>query len=318
MKCSPAASSSVGRHFRIRWPRFSPTLPTLRNYPLEFRGACERCWRAAWSATRISACPKSPRCANPCDPPNPRTCRPARQFASVAAAGIVLLAVVGILIWQKRPPAAPAGTHSLSPLSTQSVAVMPFVNQSGNPDDEYFSDGVTDELASALMKVPGLRVAAHSSTFTFKGKPTDVREVGAKLRVSSVLEGTVRRAGSRLRVNAELVNTADGLALWSDRFEREAQDLFQVQDDITGAIVSALRLKLGADAASGPSRRPGNAEAFDLYERGRFFMYKENEDGLRRSLDYFQQALAKDPNYAPAYAGISHAWSFLADARSWR
>lgn len=195
---------------------------------------------------------------------------------------------------------------------------MPFVNQSGNPDDEYFSDGVTDELASALMKVPGLRVAAHSSTFTFKGKPTDVREVGAKLRVSSVLEGTVRRAGSRLRVNAELVNTADGLALWSDRFEREAQDLFQVQDDITGAIVSALRLKLGADAASGPSRRPGNAEAFDLYERGRFFMYKENEDGLRRSLDYFQQALAKDPNYAPAYAGISHAWSFLADARSWR
>jgi TolB-like protein/predicted Ser/Thr protein kinase len=153
------------------------------------------------------------------------------------AAGIVLVVVAAVL-WQKRDRAIPtpaANTPLQAP--TQSIAVLPFVNQSGNPDDEYFADGMTDELASALMKVTGLRVAAHSSSFTFKGKDTDAREVGTKLHVASVLEGTVRRAGSKLRVTAQLVNAADGLALWSESYERNAKDVLKVQDEITGAIV---------------------------------------------------------------------------------
>jgi serine/threonine-protein kinase len=173
---------------------------------------------------------------------------------------------------------------------------------------------MTDELASALMKVSGLRVAAHSSTFTFKGKPADAREVGSKLHVAAVLEGTVRRAGSKLRVTAQLVNASDGLALWSERYERESKDVFKVQDDITGAIVSALRLKLGANASANQNRRAESLEAHDLYLRGRFVMLKQTESGLRKSLDYYSQALANDPGYTPAYVGISYAWEWLADA----
>ena len=193
--------------------------------------------------------------------------------------------------------------------------MLPFVNQGGDADDEYFSDGMTDELASALMKVPGLRVAARSSAYTFKGRNADAREVGASLKVTAVLEGTVRRAGSKLRVTAQLVNANDGLAIWSERYERDASDVFRVQDDITGAIVTALRLTLGAGGAGRrEAHARSNAEAHDLYLRGRFLVLKQTEDGLRKGLDYFGQALAKDPNYAPAYAGMAFAWAWLADA----
>ena len=193
--------------------------------------------------------------------------------------------------------------------------MLPFVNQSGNADDEYFSDGMTDELASALMKVPDLRVAARSSAFTFKGKNADAREVGAKLNVATVLEGTVRRSGPKLRVTAQLVNTSDGLVRWAERYERETKDVFAVQDDITGAIVSALQLTLGANVlAGGKAGRTDNAEAHDLYLRGRFLVLKQTEEGLRKSLDYFAKALEKDPRYAPAYAGTALAHMWLADA----
>ena len=197
--------------------------------------------------------------------------RPLSWLAAVL--GIALVAVAAVL-WQRRqpPPAQRAPAASQAP--AQSIAVLPFINQSGSPDDEYFSDGMTDELASALMKVPGLRVAARSSAFTFKGKGADAREVGARLHVASVLEGTVRRAGSKLRVTSQLVNSTDGLAIWSERYEREAKDVFKVQDDITGAIVAALRLTLAGSApAAGQAGRAENAEAHDLYLRGRFLMF---------------------------------------------
>jgi len=224
-----------------------------------------------------------------------------RRFLGVAA--VVGLALVGSLVglWLALRPA---------PAAEASIAVLPFVNQSGNPDDEYFSDGMTDELASALMKVPELRVAARTSAFTFKGKSTDAREVGAKLDVATVLEGTVRRSGSKLRVTAQLVSTTDGLVRWSERYEREAKDVFAVQDDITSAIVSALQLTLGAGAPA----RTDNAEAHDLYLRGRFLVLKQTEEGLRSSLDYFAKALEQDPGYAPAYAGTALAHMWLADA----
>jgi serine/threonine-protein kinase len=228
-----------------------------------------------------------------------------------AAVTVAILAIAGFL-WQHRSPstAAPAATLA----QAQSIAVLPFVNQSGNAEDEYFSDGMTDELASALIKVPRLRVAARSSSFTFKGKAVDAREVGQKLHVTSVLEGTVRRAGTKLRVTAELVSANDGLVQWSDRYERDSKDVFRVQDDITAAIIGALRLKLSPEAsATVPPRRPENPEAHDLYLRGRFFLMKQDESGLHKSLDYFQRALAKDPAYVSAYNGISFAWLWLAD-----
>ncbi len=239
----------------------------------------------------------------------------ARRVRLVAwVVGAVGVAALAAAVW-RMGSSAPAPPQPAPAPTAQSIAVLPFVNQSGNPDDEYFSDGMTDELASALTKVPGLRVAARSSAFAFKGKTVDAREVGAKLNVTSVLEGSVRRAGSKLRVTTQLVNVADGLALWSERYEREAKDVFQVQDDIAAAIVAALRLELGQkSAAAGQARRPQNPEARDLHLRGRFLMLKQTEEGLRKSLDYFDRALAEDPEYVPAYNGISFAWTWLADA----
>jgi TolB-like protein/Flp pilus assembly protein TadD len=187
------------------------------------------------------------------------------------------------------------------------------VNVGGDPAEEYFSDGMTDELTSALGKVPGLRVAARSSAFTFKGKTADAREVGEKLRVATVLEGSVRRAGPRLRVTTQLVNAADGLSLWSETYERELKDVFDVQDDIARSIVQALQLRLGGDTARLAGPRTESLEAHDLYLRGRFYYIKYTEPDLRRSLALFQQALARDSAYAPAWAGIADAWSALAD-----
>jgi eukaryotic-like serine/threonine-protein kinase len=236
-----------------------------------------------------------------------------RGLTLLAITVVVLLAGTAGILWKMKSSGAIATPAHAPTASSASIAVLPFVNAGGNLDDEYFSDGMTDELASALMKVSGLRVAGRSSAFTFKGKVVDAREVGSTLNVGTVLEGTVRRSGSKLRVTVQLVNASDGLALWSERYEREAADVFAVQDDITGAIVAALRLKL----ESGPARAAGyteNPEAHDLYLRGRFFMYKVTEDGLRKALAYFAQALEKDPNYAPAYAAMAFSWAWLADA----
>ncbi len=233
------------------------------------------------------------------------------------AGAVAVAAVAGLIVLRTARPARSAGAAAADSSSSPSpsIAVLPLVNEGGSSDDEYFSDGMTDELASALTKVPGLRVAARSSAYSFKGKSADAREIGGKLSVGTVLEGTVRRSGSKIRVTAQLVNAADGLVLWSEQYERDAKDVFAVQDDITGSIVSALRLKLApGESAGSRASQTGNPEAHDLYLRGRFFMFQQTEEGLRKALVYFGQALAKDPNYAPAYAGTAFAWAWLADA----
>jgi eukaryotic-like serine/threonine-protein kinase len=242
---------------------------------------------------------------------------PQRRNRWLAAWVGVVLVVALIGLWQVRQRTS-TGKPSISPdTSARSIAVLPFINQSGNPDDEYFSDGMTDELATALMKTTGLRVAARSSSFTFKGKNADAREVGTKLDVATVLEGTVRRSGSKVRVTAELVDTADGLVRWSERYEREANEVFEVQDDITAAIVTALKLTMDSNSLTAKKAdRTDNAEAHDLYLRGRFLVINGTEEAMRNGLDYLTEALKKDPGYAPAYATTALAYTSLADAYS--
>jgi serine/threonine-protein kinase len=176
---------------------------------------------------------------------------------------------------------------------------------------------MTDELTGALGKVPGLRVASRTSSFAFKGKIENVSAIGHALNVRSVLEGSVRRDGRRLRVRVQLTDVADGLALWSETYEREEQDVFQVQEDIARAIVSALRVRLTGVPLTGGERlvNTGTSDvvAHDLYLQARFFALKFTEPALRRALELYREALARDPNYAPAWAGIADAWSNLGD-----
>ncbi len=197
------------------------------------------------------------------------------------------------------------------PAPNKSIAVLPFVDLSQAKDQEYFCDGISEEILDALAKVEGLRVAARTSSFSFKGKNADVAEIAQKLNVQNVLEGSLRREGDRIRITAQLVNARDGFHLWSDTYERELQGVFAVQDDITRSIVDALKIKL---AVVPPTRTRQNTEAYDLYLQGVYFSNKSDEQSLRKSLGLFHQALDKDPNFARAWTGIAKAWEWLADA----
>jgi serine/threonine-protein kinase len=190
-----------------------------------------------------------------------------------------------------------------------SIAVLPFANLSHDPENEYFSDGISEEIITALAQVEGLRVVSRTSAFQFKGKTGDVREIGQSLRVVSVLEGSVRIAGDRVRVAVQLVNVADGYQVWSQRFDRRMEDIFAIQDEIAQSIVSALRIKLATGASQtaqvAPRPRPDNMAAYTLYLKGRYQWNKQTEEGLRSAAQYFEEAIAEDPQYAPAWAGLA-------------
>ena len=196
-------------------------------------------------------------------------------------------------------------------LPEKSIAVLPFVDLSQAKDQEYFCDGISEEILDALAKVQGLRVVARTSSFSFKGKNADVGEIAQKLNVQNVLEGSLRREGNRIRITAQLINARNGFHIWSDTFERELQGVFAVQDEITRSIVDALKIKL---AVAPPVRTPGSTEAYDLYLKGLYYSNKSDEENLRKSLSLFQQALDKDPNFARAWTGITKVWEQLADA----
>src|SRR5713101_1677886 len=196
-------------------------------------------------------------------------------------------------------------------VSDKSIAVLPFVDLSQAHDQEYFCDGISEEILDALAKVEGLRVVARTSSFSFKGKNADVDEIAQKLNVQNVLEGSLRREGNRIRITAQLVNARDGFHIWSDTFEREFQGVFAVQDEITRSIVDALKIKL---AIAPPARAQQNTEAYDLYLQGLYLSNKSDEENLRKSLNLFQRALDKDPTLSRAWVGIAKAWFWLADA----
>jgi adenylate cyclase len=192
----------------------------------------------------------------------------------------------------------------------RSIAVLPFADLSQAKDQEYFCDGISEEILDALAKVEGLRVVARTSSFSFKGKNADVSEIAQKLNVQNILEGSLRREGNRIRITAQLINARDGFDIWSDTFERELQGVFAVQDEITRSIVDALKIKLVVGLTA---RQRQNTEAYDLYLQGLFFSNKSDEESLRKSLNLFQRALDKDANFPRAWTGIAKAWYWLAD-----
>ena len=207
-----------------------------------------------------------------------------------------------------------AQTVSTLPQSeVPSIAVLPFTNMSADPAQEYFCDGLAEELIDALARLDGLRVVARTSAFHFKGQSPDLREVGEKLNVKTVLEGSVRKAGDRLRINAQLINTDDGYHLWSERYDREMTDVFEVQDEIARSVVEKLRVKLlGASDTPLVMPQTENLEAYDLWARGRYHVWQSTQSAVDRGEECFRLAAEKDPSYAQAYAGLAHAYLWRA------
>ena len=229
---------------------------------------------------------------------------PADRFATVAQ-------FVAALEATDAPGAAPALVGK-----TRSLAVLPFVNGSADPENEYLCDGVTDELINALTKVEGLRIASRTSVFALKGKPQDIRAIGALLGVSAVLEGTVRKADDRLRITVQLAAADDGRTLWSERYDRRLDDVFAVHDEIARTIVSTLRTTFLADIADPtPRRYTDNVQAYSLYLKGRFCWNKRSQEGVREAIAYFEQAIDHDPGYALAYSGLSDSYGLQVDYR---
>jgi adenylate cyclase len=211
-------------------------------------------------------------------------------------------------------PPAPSGGELPTQFLKQSpsIAVLPFANMSADPDNEYFCDGLAEELLNALAKIGSLRVAARTSAFSFKDKDATVGEVGRILNVNTILEGSVRKSGNRVRITVQLVNAADGYHLWSERYDREMKDIFDVQDEITLAVVDALKLKLlGEGKAALPKRYTDNIESYEHYLKGRYFYNKYTAEDLQISIESFERAIEKEPEYAPAYAGIGFCYGAL-------
>ncbi len=199
-----------------------------------------------------------------------------------------------------------AGAGEGEPLD-RSIAVLPFANMSGDPENEYFSDGISEEIMNALTQLPRLRVAARTSAFSFKGKNPDLRSIGDQLNVDTVLEGSVRRAGDRIRITAQLINVADGYHLWSERYDRELTDVFAIQDEIATAIADKLKVTLGVGAEGRLVRPPtANLEAYDLYLKGHA-LTKQRGPALLRAVECFEQAIALDPRLALAHAELAEA-----------
>jgi TolB-like protein/Tfp pilus assembly protein PilF len=196
-----------------------------------------------------------------------------------------------------------------------SIAVLPFANMSSDPEQEYFSDGISEEIINVLSQLPNLKVAGRTSSFTFKGKNEDLRTIGEKLGVKTVLEGSVRSSGNRIRITAQLVDVQNGFHLWSDKYDREMKDIFEIQDEISLAIVEELKIKLfDGERVYVLKSKTQNLKAYNHYLKGRFYWNNNRtKEGIEKTIEYFTQAIEFDPNYALAYTGLADAYAVLAD-----
>jgi serine/threonine protein kinase/Tfp pilus assembly protein PilF len=207
-----------------------------------------------------------------------------------------------------------SGEAIVEAIRPTSIAVLPFVNASPSPENEYFSDGISDELINALSKVDGLTVVSRTSAFAYKGKALDVRTIGGQLGATVVLEGTVRRFGDRLRITAQLINVVDGRLLWSEKYERRAEDLFQIQDEIAETIVGTLRATLLRDLGRPePRRYTPSLEAWNLYLKGRYYWNTRTSEGVKEAIRHFEAAIEEDPNFALAYTGLADSYALGVD-----
>jgi TolB-like protein/Flp pilus assembly protein TadD len=233
----------------------------------------------------------------------------------------IYIAVVGALLsvglfFLGRFSAGNKAAPSSSDISSKSIAVLPLVNTSGDPGNDYFSDGLSEELIAVLAKIPGLKIIGRSSSFLFKGKSEDSRTIGEKLGVTNLLEGSVRKQGDRVRIVAELINAADGRALWSETYDRELKDVFAVQSEIAVAVTDQLKIKLlGAPAKSDAAPSNNNLAAYNALQQGTFYFRQSSEEGTRKATQFYDEAIRLDPHYALAYASQSLAWRQL--AASW-
>jgi TolB-like protein/tRNA A-37 threonylcarbamoyl transferase component Bud32/thioredoxin-like negative regulator of GroEL len=236
--------------------------------------------------------------------------RPKKVMLWAGFVAVCLIAIAGWYFGISKRQISNAPQPQAAAVPEKSIAVLPFLDLSQAKDQEYFCDGMSEEILDALAKVEGLRVVARTSSFSFKGNNNDVGEVGKKLNVENVLEGSLRREGNRIRITAQLVNARNGFHLWSETYEREMQGVFALQDEITRAIVDALKIKL---AISLPTHEQRNTEGYDLYLQGLYFSNKGSEEDLRKALGFFERALDKDPKFGRAWTGIAKVWFFLAD-----
>jgi len=232
----------------------------------------------------------------------------------VVAALVLGLPIATVLAWMfDLTPSGVERTTTLPAVAADppedSIAVLPFANLSNEPENEYFSDGLSEEIRNQLARVEGLRVAARSSSFAFKGRHEDVREIGRRLNVASVLEGGVRRQAGTVRIDVQLVSAVDGYQVWAQTFERQVDDIFKLQTEVACAVIAAVKPQSAADGRPSPEPATQSFEAYNLYLLGRHYFHKRTEAALRRAMDCFRQAIDRDPGYALAYTGLADAYT---------
>ena len=239
---------------------------------------------------------------------------------------VLLVVALALFTWDRfgsgegtRSSANQASFHDASnpavdsEAAQRSIAVLPFADMSANGDQAYFADGISEELLNVLAQVDGLKVAARTSSFKFRGDEHDIVEIGRALNVNTVLEGSVRKAGDKVRITAQLIDVKGGFHLWSESYDRELDNIFAVQDEIATSIVDALKLKLKLQPSTGMARRTESGEAYDLYLRGLELAREPSKDGLLRAVRYYEQALTINPDFAAAHGAIASAWIWLED-----
>jgi TolB-like protein/predicted Ser/Thr protein kinase/thioredoxin-like negative regulator of GroEL len=245
-------------------------------------------WEGAGAAARAPA-------SSSAVAPSPRIGR--WKWLALVGTLLVAAATGGGVWWSRHRASAPSAPAS--------IAVLPFVNMSSDKEQEYFSDGLAEEMLNSLAKIPGLHVAGRTSAFQFKGKTEDLRVIGQKLNVATVLEGSVRKEGRRVRITAQLIKVDDGFHLWSETYERELNDIFAVQEGIARAVAGSLKVALLGEKTATPSSRGTNADAYNAYLQGRYFLERRSPENMEKALGYFAQAIKLDPGYAPGWVGLA-------------